>query len=319
MQSVSPNYILTVAQCGNISKAAEQLGISQPALSAHIKKIEEQLGIVIFDRTVKPLAVTDAGKVYMEYLKNKMDLDKALNERLLDLDELKWGSLVIGGASFFNVSYFPKAIAQFSDKYPNVNIKVVDGSMPEITQMAVDHDLDLFIAPPWDMDERCSYERLYNEKVYLCVPEQFSINKELAEYRIPKDVVLLGETDQWIKSKGSKSRPDFRKFKEQPFIRLGENQHIGNIIAQLFHRHGFSPEGCISVEQTMTSYGLTLAGVGISLITEGSLRNGHMEKHPALYLIDEDLGSRDMFVAYSKHKYLSNAAKVFIDILKGSL
>lgn len=319
MNTISPNYILTVAQCGNISKAAEQLGISQPALSAHIKKIEEQLGIVIFDRTVKPLALTDAGELYLSYLKKKLDLEKTLRERLSDLDELKWGSLSVGGASFFNVSYFPKAIAEFSRRYPNVDIKVIDGNMPEITQMAVDHELDLFIAPPWDMDERCSYEKIFNEKIFLCVPEQLEINEELKEYRVPQDVVMLGETDLWAETRGSNARPDFSKFKDQPFIRLGEHQHIGNIMAQLFQRHGFQPEGCISVEQTMTSYGLTLAGVGISLITEGSIRNGHMDKYPAFYLIDEDLGNRDMFVAYSKHKYLSNAAKVFIDILKKTL
>lgn len=313
------NYILTVAQCGNISKAAEQLGISQPALSAHVKKIEEQLGIVIFDRTVKPLGLTDAGQLYVDYLKKKMDLDKDLRVRLADLDGLKWGSLVIGGASFFNVSYFPKAIAEFSKRYPNVNIKVVDGSMPEITQRAIDHELDLFIAPPWNMDERCTYEKIFNEKIFLCVPEQLPVNDELKEYRVPQEVVMAGETDRWAADKGSKARAPFSMFKDQPFIRLGDNQHIGNIMAQLFERHGFSPEGCISVEQTMTSYGLTLAGVGISLITEASVRNGHVDKYPAFYLIDADLGNRDMFIAYSKHKYLSNAAKVFIDILKKSL
>lgn len=319
MQAQVPNYILTVAQCGNISKAAEQLGISQPALSAHVKKIEEQMGIVIFDRTVKPLGLTEAGELYVSYLKKKQDLDKTLREQLSDLDDLKWGSLVIGGASFFNVSYFPKAIAEFSRRYPNVDIKVVDGSMPGITQMAVDHELDLFIAPPWNMDERCNYEKIFNEKIFLCVPEQFEINEELKEYRVPADVVMLGETDQWAASKGDKANVDIGRFKGQPFIRLGENQHIGNIMAQLFQRHGFQPEGCISAQQTMTSYGLTLAGVGISLITESSIRNGHMDRHPAFYMIDRDLGNRDMFVAYSRHKYLSNAAKEFIDILKKSL
>lgn len=313
------NYILTVVQCGNISKAAQQLGISQPALSAHIKKIEEQMGIVIFDRTVKPLGLTDAGELYIEYLKKKVDLEKELDERLSDLDELKWGSLAIGGASFFNVSYFPKAIAEFSRRYPNVNIKVVDGSMPEITQMAAAHELDLFIAPPWNMDDSCTYEKIFNEKIFLCVPEQLPINDALKEYRLPHEVVMAGETDRWAAARRNKGRVDFSVFRDQPFIRLGDNQHIGNIMAQLFERHGFSPEGCISVEQTMTSYGLTLAGVGISLITEASVRNGHMKGSPAFYLIDEDLGNRDMFIAYSKHKYLSNAAKVFIDILKKSL
>lgn len=314
-----PNYILTVAQCGTISKAAEKLGISQPALSAHIKKIEDQVGIVIFDRSVKPMELTEAGRVYLSYIKRKDDLDREFNEQLLGLDELKWGSLILGGASFFNVSYFPKAIAEFSERYPSIDIKVIDGNMQEITEKAVNHELDLFIAPPWNMDQRCHYERVISEKIFLCVPESLPINEELRDYRIPYDVIMYGETDSWIEIKQENARVDFKKFKDQQFIKLGEEQHIGNIMAQLFKRHGFEPKGCISVEQTMTSYGLTLAGAGISLITEGSLRNGHMQSYPAFYLIDEDLGQRDMYVAYPQNRYLSKTAREFIKILKKSL
>lgn len=314
-----PNYILTVAQCGTISKAAEKLGISQPALSAHIKKVEEQTGIVIFDRSVKPMGLTEAGELYLTYIKKKDDLKREFQEQLSDLDDLKWGSLILGGATFFNVSYFPKAIAEFTKKFPSIDIKVVDGNMQEITEKAVNHELDLFIAPPWNMDQRCHYENVISEKIFLCVPENLAINEQVKDYRIPYDVILYGETDSWIEIKKEKARVDFKKFKDQQFIKLGEDQHIGNIMAQMFQRHGFQPQGCISVEQTMTSYGLTLAGAGISLITEGSLRNGHMQSYPAFYLIDEDLGQRDMYVAYPKNRYLSRTAREFIKILKKSL
>lgn len=314
-----PNYIMTVAQCGTISKAAEKLGISQPALSAHIKKVEEQTGIVIFDRSVKPMELTEAGELYLTYIRQQDDLEREFKEQLSDLNELKWGSLVLGGASFFNVSYLPKAIAEFTEQFPFIDIRIIDGSMPEITEKAVNYELDLFIAPPWDMDQRCQYEQIGSEKVFLCVPEEFPINEELKQCRIPRDVILYGETDLWIEIKQENARVDFNKFRDQQFIKLGENQHIGNIMAQLFKRYGFQPNGCISVEQTMTSYGLTLAGAGISLITEGSLRNGHLQNYPAFYLIDEDLGSRDMYVAYPKNRYLSRAAREFIRILKKSL
>lgn len=313
------NYISAAAQYGTISKAAEALGISQPALSAHIKKTEEQLGIVIFDRTVKPMALTDAGKLYIDYLNQKSSLERTFQEQLSDLNDLKHGTLVLGGASFFNISYFPKAIAEFTGRYPNINIKVVDGSVPEITRMAVDHELDLFIAPSWDMDSQCNYEKVTSEKIFLCVPEQFEINDRLKKFRIPHETVLQGKTGQWIVKKGSDAVPDFRMFRNERFIRLGENQHIGNIMAELFRRYDFDPEGCISVTQTMTSFGLTLSGAGISLITEGSLRNGNMEKYPALYLIDEDLGQRDMYIAYARNKYLSRAAKEFIRIFKETI
>lgn len=309
------NYILSVAQYGNVSKAADVLGISQPALSAHIKKIEDQLGIVIFDRTVKPMAITDAGKLYIDYITRKNNLERTFQEQLSDLNDLKKGKLILGGASFFNVSYYPKAIAAFTEKYPGIEIKVVDGSVPEVVRMATEHKLDLFIAPSWDMDDMCEYEKVASEKIFLCVPEQFGINEELEEYRIPSEVVISGETDKWIAGHGRMARVDFSRFKDEKFIWLEENQHIGNILAELFRRYGMTPDRSISVTQTMTSFGLTLSGAGISLITEGSLKTG-MHKSLALYLIDEDLGQRDMYLAYPRNKYLSGAAKEFIKIFK---
>lgn len=256
------NYIQEVAKYGNVSKAAEFLGISQPALSAHIKKTEEQLGIVIFDRTVKPMALTEAGKLYVDYLNQQNNLQRTFQEKLSDLNDLKSGKLILGGASFFNVSYFPKAIAEFSNRFPSIEIKVVDGSVPEVTRMAVDHELDLFIAPSWDMDEQCNYERMATEKIFLCVPEEFPINDELKKFRIPHETVLQGKTDSWIQKRENKARPDFRKFKDEKFIMLGENQHIGSIMAELFKRYGITPKSSISVTQTMTSLGLTISGAG---------------------------------------------------------
>lgn len=313
------NYILSVAHYGNVSKAAEALGISQPALSAHIKKIEEQLGIVIFDRTVKPMAITDAGRLYIEYITKKNNLERTFHEQLSDLNDLKKGRLILGGASFFNVSYYPKVIAAFTNKYPGIEIKVVDGSVPEVTRMAAEHKLDLFIAPSWDMDDMCVYEKVATEKIFLCVPEQFTINESLKDYRIPTEVVMHGKTDEWIKERKGNAVPDFTAFKGEKFIWLEQNQHIGNIMSELFKRYGMTPDNRISVTQTMTSFGLTLSGAGISLITEGSLKNGNMNNIPALYLIDEDLGQRDMYLAYPRSKYLSGAAKEFINIFKETI
>lgn len=313
------NYILAVAQHGNVSKAAEALGISQPALSAHIKKIEDSLGIIIFDRTVKPMAITDAGRLYIEYINKKNSLERTFQEQLSDLNDLKAGSLVLGGASFFNVSYYPKAIAAFTQKYPGIEIKVVDGSVPDVVRMANEHKLDLFIAPSWDMDDMCEYEKVATEKIFLCVPEQFTINEKLRDYRIPVEVVLRGTTDQWIDEHKDKARPGLDAFKGEKFIWLEENQHIGNIMSELFKRYEMEPDVVISVTQTMTSFGLTLSGAGISLITEGSLKNGNMANVPALYLIDADLGQRDMYLAYPRNKYLSGAAKEFIRIFKETI
>lgn len=318
MQNQNLNYILEIHKASSISKAAERLNISQPALSAHIKKVEEQLGSQIFDRSVKPLQLTEAGEIYITHMKKQMELDKELEEQLSDLACLKRGALSIGGATFFNVSYLPNAIGRFVKEYPGIDISIVDGSMPEIVRKALDNEVDLFIAPSWNLDRRCCYEKILHERIFVCVPPQWAINGRLEKWRIPPEVVLSGSLDTWLKQKGQ-AYVDFSNFQKEPFILLREDQHIGNIMSMLFERHGFEPGYHITAEQTLTSYALTLAGAGISLVTEGTLANGNLKEFPAFYLTDLDICTRDIFVAYPKQKYLSRASREFIAILKDSL
>lgn len=318
MQGQNLNYILEVNKTKSISKAAERLKISQPALSAHIKKIEESLGVPIFDRSVKPLRPTEAGQIYIEYMKRQIDLDRELQERISDLECLRRGKLTIAGASFFNVSYLPVAIAAYMERYPGIRISVLDGSIPEIIAKALNNEIDLFISPSWNMDERCCYEKILSEKILICVPPYWPINEQLENCRIPAEVILEGKLSRWLEDREN-PYVDFRAFASEPFVLLGKDQNIGNIMWQLFERYQFTPEHRIAAEQTMTSYALTLAGTGISLMSESTVAKGHLRDYPAFYLTDLDICSRDMYIAYPKQKYLSRAGKEFISILKESL
>ncbi|MCI7302412.1 LysR family transcriptional regulator [Ihubacter massiliensis] len=315
MNIVPSSYVLAAAQYKSISKAAEKLGISQPALSAHLKKIEDQLGITIFDRSHKPLTLTDAGDIYLHYAKQALELDKAFEQRISDLNNLATGNLVLGGASFFNVSYLPKAVAEYTRRYPGIKIQVVDGKMPEIIEKALNNEIDLFISPPWQQDDRFSYERFLSERIFICVPPKWPINDALAEQRLSIDDILSDRK----KEEASLKTVDFKRFENEPFVLLKDDQHIGNMMKQLFERHGFPPKRSVEVEQTITSYAFTLAGVGISLMTASTIKNSHLQDYPAFYLTDPDICQRDMFIAYPKQKYLSRACKEFVAVLKDSL
>ncbi|MDO4544572.1 MAG: LysR family transcriptional regulator [Bacillota bacterium] len=311
---LSSNYIQTIAEVKSISVAAEKLGISQPALSSYLKKQEERLETVLFDRAKQPIQLTEAGRIYLRYAEKFAALDKEFMQHIVDLEELRKGSLTIGGASFFNVSYLPKAVAKFSEAYPGIDMEIVDGRIPDISMKALNGQLDLFITPTREDDDRFHYEELLQERIFLCVPSDWSINETLKEEAIPVESILQPQASG---GSGTKSPcVDFAKFRQLPFVLLQEDQHIGQVMEALFHKYGFEPQHRVSVEQTMTSYALTLAGVGISLITESSIRNSNFREFPALYMVDREICRRKMFVAYPKQKYLSRASKEFIKILK---
>lgn len=356
----SAKYIQAIADARNISAAADKLGISQPALSAQLKKLEDHLGVLLFDRTKQPLEMTDAGRVYLRYALRYRALYNEMMQHIADIEDLQQGHLTVGGAASFNVSYLPDAAAEFTSRYPGIEFEIVDGNIPDISIKALNGQIDLFIAPPWKQDERFQYEELLREQIFLCVPPQWPINKELKRWQIPIESVLggglnqrepqevsQGSFKQQVQGKESAAcapgrqtheeqtaactskalheesdacalipQVDFTRFQDLPFVLLKEDQHIGHIMATLFEKYGFEPQRYTVAEQTMTSYSLTLAGVGISLMTESTIRNSVYGRYPVLYMPDQEICQRMMYVAYSKHKYLPGAAVRFIEILK---
>ena len=302
------NYIKAIAEVKSISVAAKNLGISQPALSSYLKKHEQELRVTLFDRSKQPLELTEAGKAYLRYLDKATILQRELTQNLADIVELNTGELTVGGASFINVAYLPKAVAAFAKKYPNINIEIIDGKVPELITAAQNGTLDLFITPFADETDRFTYEEFIDEKIYLAVPADWEINQKLQTAKPPKQSMTLSPTNI--------TKEQFKSLCDNTFIVLKKDQHIGQIMEALFDMYNCRPKHIITAEQTMTTLALTQAGVGVSLITESIINNPTLSNLPQLYMIDSSIGKRKIFIAYPKNKYLSRAAKEFIQTIR---
>ena len=311
------NYIKKIAQAKSISVAADQLGISQPALSSYLKKVEGELGVVLFDRSRQPIELTEAGRVYLDYLDEVVVRQKELMKNLSDINDLKTGSLTVGGASFFNVAYLPKAIAAFASENPGIDIEIVDDRVPRLEAMAQKGLLDLFITPINDEPERFVYEELLEEDVFLAVPETWEVNRQLEGKAI--SIEELPESEAAAKSHRKEkplTREEFACLCRETFVVLKPDQDIGRKMQALLNSFGCTPERVITAEQTMTTLALTLKGVGVSLITESSIRNCGFAGLPKLYMANPDICRRKMYIAYPRNKYLSKAARRFAEVLK---
>ena len=311
------NYIKKIAQAKSISVAADQLGISQPALSSYLKKVEGELGVVLFDRSRQPLELTEAGRVYLDYLDEVVIRQKELMKSLSDINDLKTGSLTVGGASFFNVAYLPKSIAAFVSENPGIDIEIVDDRVPRLEALAQKGMLDLFITPINDAPDRFVYEELLEENIFLAVPADWEINSRLQDKAV--SIEELPESEAAAKSHRKAApltREEFACLCRETFVVLKPDQDIGRKMHALLNSCGCTPERIITAEQTMTTLALTLRGVGVSLITESSIRNCGFAGLPKLYMANPDICRRKMYIAYPKNKYLSKAARRFAEELK---
>ncbi len=114
------HYVYEVYKEMSFSKAAKNLYISQPSLSAAIKKVEQRIGFPIFDRSSTPVQLTDLGKEYIRSIEIIMDVESSFQNYVQDVQDMRVGSLAIGGTNLFASYVLPPLLSRFSEQYPHI-------------------------------------------------------------------------------------------------------------------------------------------------------------------------------------------------------
>ena len=134
----------TVAKCGSLTKAADELFISQPAVSQAIKQLEKQLGGKLFNRVARGMELTeDGGKQMYAIVSDVLErLDKAENE-FANISNYATGSIRISSSDTFTAHYIMKYIVEYHSMYPKVNISFVDSSTKQSIELIKANKADI--------------------------------------------------------------------------------------------------------------------------------------------------------------------------------
>ena len=138
-------YVYEVYKQKSFSKAAAKLYISQPSLSANVKRIEKKVGYPLFDRSTKPLELTECGKQYIHAVHQIMTATTEFETFIKDFGELRTGSLHFGGSNFFSSWVLPPLLARFSAKYPDLEISLVEAKSRELVKLLQDSQIDFIL------------------------------------------------------------------------------------------------------------------------------------------------------------------------------
>ena len=163
-------YVHAVYQEKSISRAAERLCISQPSLSANIKRIEGKVGYPLFDRSTKPLSLTECGEKYIQSIEKIMAVENEFADYVNDWGELKTGRLVLGGSSLFASWVLPGLIGSFSACYPKVHVELVEESTAELARLLQQGRIDMML-DNCKLDPLLFDHAVYREEtLFLAVP-----------------------------------------------------------------------------------------------------------------------------------------------------
>lgn len=162
-------YILTIASRRNMTKAAEDLFVSQSSLSQYVARLEHELGTPLFERSKNEMSLTPAGELYVEAARKVLRIQKELYQNIAGLS--RRGHITVGVTSNFGLRMLSEIIPQYKEQYPDVTIEITETNLPGMKKLLMEEALDLGIAAevnlvPFENQARI----LRQEEVFFAVP-----------------------------------------------------------------------------------------------------------------------------------------------------
>jgi len=303
-------YVLEVYKERSFSKAAQNLFISQPSLSARIKKIEEQIGVPLFDRSTSPLQLTEIGKIYIEAAEEILHIEEHVENCINDLNTLKSGHLSIGASNLFAAYALPPLITRFKQQFPNVTIQLTEGNTSLLEAKLMENSLD-FVMDNYHYDnDLYSREFFCKEKILLAVPRQFEINNRFTQYQL---------TYEQIKNRRYPAgQPSFglQDFSGIPFIMLTPGNDTRTRGDKLCREHGFHPQIILELNQQATAYMAASTQLGATFISDLLVTRLPSFDNLVYYSLSGEASDREVFFYYKKHKYKTRIMEEFIKMMK---
>lgn len=295
MLGKTDHYFITIVKEGNLHKASEVLYVSQPSLTKYIQRLEKQLGTSLFDRSISPMRLNDAGRLYYDFLMRREESEQKLLSQMDELSRRERGTLKLGIPSYCGQCYLPQVIHQFHARYPYIAIELYENHGQAIERALIDRQIDLGILHLPVETEALSYEDLFTETVLLATPKN---------------------SDQKSAQLCTVSLNDFQN---TPFIMPHREQKLGRVVADAFCRVRFQPKVALRTENVMTMLSLVRLGMGIGFIPAGGINKlpQNIVRHVCFSRVEELEANPWKLIALRRKEYHTPAyTRYFIDLLR---
>jgi len=295
-------YFMLIAQQQNITRVAENEHVSQQSLSNQIKKIEDEFGVKLFDRT-GGLTLTYAGEVLYKYAEKLLALKDEMENEMADLKGSKQGMLRVGISYTRGSAFLPEILPHFKKDNPFVRISVVENNSRVLEEYLMRGHIDLYIGADVRKSADVDVIDLCRERLYLIVPKSIA-----AKYYDDTPTFFVKEESA-------------EKFKGEDFLMLTRDNRVRRIADEHLKDVKDEINILIETENIETLFSLALKGMGVTFYPEMFVKKHRQllesENCPVCLIpLEGKYSYSQLSVGYSRKKYLSNAAKRFIDCAK---
>ncbi len=297
-------YILAVYEARGFTKAAENLGISQPSLSASVKNVEQAVGAPLFERGFHPVRLTDAGRLYVETAMQLRRIEREFARRLEEQRDLNAGTLTLGGGSYVSSYVLPHLVRKFTERYPAITVTLVQDDSRSLRRALLEDEIDFAIDSYEFTDSVLERTPLFSEEILLAMPKSFPAPD------------AKGITPQALfENRGSfKELPklSLRNFAHFPFVLLKDGHDMRRRANALFEAARMTPEVAFCVDQLVTSCAFTFAQSGCSFVTDTLFAQSRYPDDVILYRLEEEGTERRYSLLHKRGKLFSGAMRAFL-------
>ena len=303
-------YVYEVYREKSFSKAAQNLYISQPSLSARIKKIENLIGFPLFDRSTSPLQLTEVGAAYIEAAEEIFQIEQRVENYINNLTTLKTGNLSIGASNLFAAYVLPPLITQFKQKYPHIGVHLTEGNTTQLETMLSNNSLD-FVIDNYHYDSTLYNKELYcHENILLAVPKHFPIHGSLEEYQLSYESI---KNKSYLDS--VHPAVPLHTLSELPFIMLAPGNDTRIRGDRLCREAGFHPNIILELNQQSTAYMAASTQLGATFISDILVSQLPSFENLVYYKLDGSAAKRQVFFYYKNHKYKTRVMQEFLIVM----
>lgn len=292
-------YVLAVSEEKSFTKAAERLCIAQPSLSQQIAKLEADLGMRLFHRGPKGVTLTADGRQFINRAQQILLLHHDFLQEMRERTQGMGDRLSIGTTAITGGHLLPRMLSLFHCAYPSVQPRLVEESTEVLTDLLLAGEIELAILPLPVDHPSLETTHILTEPLFLAFPPTEQPWMTQAIRRVIRD----GEGTQAI---------TMAAVSAAPFVVLKRGFGFRRTLFALCANDGFQPQVSHETSSIDTAQAMVTYGLGVTVVPEMVVLR-HQHPRP-IYVAMESQPTRSLVFAYPRDRYVSLAARAFIEI-----
>jgi len=280
----------TISKTMSFRKAGELLNLTQPAVSAQIKSLEDEFKTILVDRN-QPVTLTDSGRLFLEQAERILRIVDELKQKLDDLEQTPQGHIVLGTTTSIAMQILPRVLSYFQNQYPQIKTTIHSMSSSQIMTSVENGLVDIGIGYLFEKSASLVTSVLYYDTFELVV----SPDHPLANV----------------------SHISFDELHELPLIAMSPDTAGRKFMDQVFSKRKISPQIVMELSSSEEVKRMAELNLGAAIVSKLSISDELKRGTLKMIQVHELEISHPVGVVYKTGKYLSSAMKQFLGDLKG--